>query len=133
MEREDIKDTLEYAAELLQADPNWLDFARKPSTPDVMGDWIKRNQPVSTLPTRSLPTLLVGEDGEGRMKQTMNPDAYGLDKYTCCPVCNEMGWKLKKGIVSHFARRPIKKVSVWGIPYIQQESVLIRECSLKGG
>jgi len=45
MEREDIKDTLEYAAELLQADPNWLDFARKPSTPDVMGDWIKRNQP----------------------------------------------------------------------------------------
>jgi len=64
------------------------------------------------------------------MKQAMNPDAYGLDKYTRCPVCNEMGWALRRGVISHFARRPTKKVSIWGVPYIQQESVLIRECAL---
>lgn len=68
--------------------------------------------------------------GRLRVKQRMNPDAYNLDKYTRCPVCGKMGWELKKGIVSHFARKPVVKADLKGRQYIENESVLVSECGV---
>lgn len=62
------------------------------------------------------------------MKQTMNPDAYGLDKRTECPICHKMGWRLRKGFISHFERRPKEAVDIWGVPYMSWEWVVAKEC-----
>ncbi len=62
------------------------------------------------------------------MKQTMNPDVYGLNKRVRCSVCGEMGWKLRKGKISHFRRQPKESIDSKGNAYIGWESVLVKEC-----